>query len=150
MALAEKPGTVSIYVYDQDHCGWNTRADRPLQEYGIDVQPVAVEEVQSTTVDEYCQKNGIEHIDLLKVDVEGMEYQVLQGARRMMVGKMIGCCVFEFGQTTFDAGNTPEQIEDYLGGFGYYIRNVVKRDSCFPGRQSVQEARFSIHVARPR
>jgi FkbM family methyltransferase len=148
-AVADREGVAKLHVYDDEHSSWNSFAERPLQSYGIDLDPVSIEEVPAVTIDAYCERNGIPRIDLLKVDVEGAEYQVLQGARHLLSSQKILCCVFEFGQTTFDMGNNPADIEAYLGGLGYQIRNVVKGDPVFPGRASVETARFSVHVARP-
>jgi FkbM family methyltransferase len=149
LALAEAEGNISLHVYDDDYLSWSTRALRPLENYGIDVKPVAVEETAATTLDLYCERNGITRIDLLKVDVEGAEYQVLLGAERMLREKLVSCLMFEFGQTTFDMGNNPDEIEAYLSGMGYKLRNLVKGEPVFPGRASVQTARFSMHVATP-
>lgn len=148
-AVADAAGVVQLHVYDREYSGWNSLADRPLANYGIDVKPIGVENVESTTIDDYCDEHGIDHIDLLKIDVEGAEYQVLLGARRMLQEKRVGCCVFEFGQTTFDMGNTPEEIRGYLNSLGYRIRNIVPGDPLFPGGTGVETARFSIHVAVP-
>jgi len=150
LALAEKEGIVKLHVYDNEHLSWSSLADRPLHKYGIHVTPVGTEEVLATTVDAYCEKNGIPRIDLLKIDVEGAEYQVLLGARRMLESKRILCCVFEFGQTTFDMGNDPSEMEAYLRQFGYRVQNVVKGNPIFPGRLSAETARFSMHVAMPK
>jgi len=150
VALSDREGTLDLHVYPEEYSGWNTLADRPLETYGIDVKPVSLERVRSTTIDIFCRERDIAHIDVLKIDVEGAEYQVLLGARRMLEEKRIGCCVFEFGQTTFDMGNTPEMIEQYLAQAGYWIRNLVPGDRRFPGRDSSMSARFSIHVAVPR
>ncbi|MFN2480548.1 MAG: FkbM family methyltransferase [Pyrinomonadaceae bacterium] len=149
LALAEGEGSVRLHVYDEEHLSWSTRARRPLSDYGIKVEPVAVEETPATTVDLYCERNGVERIDLLKIDVEGAELQVLQGAKGMLDAKRVGCVTFEFGQTTFDMSNSPEEIESLLGGFGYRLRNIVEGDPAFPGRASAQEARYSMHVAMP-
>ncbi len=149
-AVADKAGIVKLHVYDDDHSGWNSMANRPLEQYGIDIKPTHIEEVEAVTIDGYCKENNILQIDLLKIDVEGAEYQVLLGARSMLESQTIRCCVFEFGQTTFDMGNNPKKIEAYLRQFGYQIRNVVKGDPVFPGRSSVAEARFSVHIAMPR
>ncbi len=42
------------------------------------------EQVEVTTVDAVCDRQGIERIDLLKVDVEGAEVDVLRGAHAML------------------------------------------------------------------
>jgi len=149
LALAEDEEPVSLNVYDEDHMSWNTRAARPLESYGIDVKPVAVEQSQATTLDLYCERNGVARVDLLKIDVEGAEFQVMVGARRMLREKRVRCLTFEFGQTTFDMGNSPDLIESYLRGAGYDLRNLVSGDPVFPGRGSAQTACYSMHVATP-
>lgn len=149
LALAEQEGAARLNVYDESHTAWNTRASRPLADYGIDVAPVTTEEVEATTVDRYCERNGVARIDLLKIDVEGAELQVLLGARRMLESGSVRRVTFEFGQTTFDMGNRPAEIEAYLHGFGYKIRNLVAGDPVFPGRESAATAGFSMHVATP-
>ena len=36
------------------------------------------------TLDNFCYKNKIKKIDFLKIDVEGYEYMVLQGAKKII------------------------------------------------------------------
>jgi FkbM family methyltransferase len=150
LAVAEKEGTVRLYCYDEQHSGWNTLAERPLHAYGIDVEPVATEDTTATTIDAYCQETGIPAVDLLKIDVEGAEYQVLLGARRMLQAKAIGLCTFEVGKTTFDMGNDPREIQRYLSELDYESRNVVRGAPALVDVKSVDEARFSMYVAQPR
>ena len=82
--------------------------------------------------------------------MEGAEYQVLCGAKTMLQARRIRCCVFEFGQTTFDMGNEPAALEQYLESVGYTVRNVIADAPCFPGRAGADTACFSMHVAMPR
>ena len=149
LALSDKNGVVRLHVYDDALSSFNSQAARPLKNYGLDFEPVGIEETPATTVDDYCESNRIEKIDLLKIDVEGAEFQVMRGARRMLQSRRIRCLTFEFGQTTFDMGNRPEEIEIFLKEMNYKIYNVVKGDSIFPGRESVETARYSMHVAMP-
>lgn len=150
LALAENEGAVQLHVYDDDHLSWTSRAQRPLENYGINVKPRTIEEVPATTIDLYCERNGVAEIDLLKIDVEGAELQVLIGARRMLREQRARCVTFEFGQTTFDMGNTPDQLEAFLKEAGYELRNIVAGDPVFPGRESVQTACYSMHLATPK
>lgn len=147
LALAGEPGEVSLNLYPDALSEFNTQAVRPLKNYGLDCESVGSETVPATTVDEYCLEKHINNVDLLKIDVEGAELQVMKGAARMLAERKIKCLTFEFGQTTFDMGNTPAEIEDFLGGKGYMIRNIIDRDPNFPGRESVETAKYSMHVA---
>ena len=138
-----------LNVYSEEYSGWNSLANRPLENYGINIKPISTEDVQSITLDQYCDKNKIEFIDLLKIDVEGAEYQVMLGTKSLFKNKRVRHCIFEFGGTTFDMGNSPEEIESFLNSCDYSISNIVKGNPNFPGRASVLSAQFSLHIAKP-
>ena len=38
-------------------------------------------EVEVTTIDEYCRANSIEHVDVIKLDLQGYDYLALKGAK---------------------------------------------------------------------
>jgi len=149
MCLSDEIGTAELHVFDDEHAGWTTMANRPLQQYGINIKPTSIEKVPTTTIDAYCESHNIQQIDLLKIDVEGAEYQVLKGASRMMLEHRIGCVIFEFGQTTFDMGNDPGKLTQLIASKGYKIRNLVKGAPIFPGGESVATAQFSMHICTP-
>jgi len=48
------------------------------------------------TVDHFCLANNIENIDFLKIDVEGNELDVLQGAENMIKNNAVKIIQFEF------------------------------------------------------
>jgi len=150
LAVADQTKILKLNVYEEEYSGWNSLANRPLENYGINIKPIYTEEVQSITLDTYCENNKIEFIDLLKIDVEGAEYQVILGAKSLFERKKVRCCVFEFGGTTFDMGNTPEQIESFLKSCDYHISNIVRGNPNFPGKSNALTAQFSLHIARPK
>jgi FkbM family methyltransferase len=41
-------------------------------------------ELETTTLDEFCQQEGIDEIDFLQIDVQGAELQVLEGAYEIL------------------------------------------------------------------
>ncbi len=45
--------------------------------------------IKLDTIDEYCERAGIQHIDVLKSDTQGFELEVLRGASRMFEQKRI-------------------------------------------------------------
>lgn len=146
LALADIAGTTSLYTYGDWH-SWSSQRERPLHRYGIEAPVATREDVPSTTLDSYSGRHGIESIDLLKIDVEGSELQVLRGGRQLFARRAVKCCIFEFGQTTFDMGNDPGDLRDFFDQNGYALRSVVPGDPIFPGSNSAEEARFAMTVA---
>jgi FkbM family methyltransferase len=61
------------------------------------------EECRLTTLDRYCEENAIGHIDFLKIDSEGNEYNILLGARQLMTAEAIDYIQFEFGPPQINA-----------------------------------------------
>ncbi len=55
------------------------------------------------TLDSFCIAKGIDHINLLKIDIEGHEFQALQGAINMLTNKAIDMISFEFGASNIDS-----------------------------------------------
>jgi len=65
--------------------------------------PDQEETIHLETLDNYCLKQGIERIDLLKLDVEGHELAVLTGAKRMLETERINVIQFEYNNTHIDS-----------------------------------------------
>ena len=63
----------------------------------------STEAIELTTIDAFCSENGIERIDLLKIDAEGHELAVLQGARGMIDAGRVRFIQFEFGECHLDS-----------------------------------------------
>lgn len=51
--------------------------------------------VQLTTLDAYCRDNSVDRIDVIKIDVEGHESEVLEGAERMLAERRIDVIIME-------------------------------------------------------
>jgi FkbM family methyltransferase len=82
-------------------------------------------EVETDTIDDFCQRHEIGQIDLLKMDTQGAELLVLEGAERMLAGGAIGIIYTEmqFAELYEGAGRA-EQIMTNLGGYGYRLHNL--------------------------
>ncbi|MDP4286114.1 MAG: FkbM family methyltransferase [Bacteroidota bacterium] len=148
-AVAQHKGNADFNVYEEEYSSWNTFAKRPLENYGIKIAPPLSIVVPVISIDDYCRENFIESIDLLKIDVEGAELNVLKGAERMFQEKKISQCVFEFGQTIFDMGNTITEFEDFFKLKGYKVYNVSKIQNIFPIDNKTNSACFAVLFAKP-
>lgn len=54
--------------------------------------------IETTTIDNFAEKHQINMIDLLKIDVEGHEFKVLQGAKKLLSTRSIKTIQFEFNE----------------------------------------------------
>ena len=61
------------------------------------------ESIELVSVDDYCRTRSIDHIDLLKLDIEGNEFEALRGAAKMIDEGRIDFIQLEFGATTLAA-----------------------------------------------
>lgn len=106
-----------------DGAGTNSLYNRRTE--GIDLLYEKSEIVQITTIDTYCMENNISHIDFLKIDVEGHELAVVQGAEGMLKQKAIDFIQFEYGGCWIDSRTLFRDMYDLLTGFGYVVGKIM-------------------------
>ena len=94
VALSDKPGSAQLYDY-ADHDG-STQASLSSQAVGLFTPNVVSHDVDVTTLDDVMAQNGIQSIELLKIDTEGFDLSVLQGARAALADRRIKAIQFEF------------------------------------------------------
>ena len=86
-----------------------------------------------TTLDSYARARGIGRIDFLKVDVEGAEDLVLQGAKQLLARRAIECIMFEFNEVCMaENGDSPSSIIHRIESAGYHLIAVDRAGQVFP------------------
>lgn len=71
--------------------------------------------------DRYMAEAGIGHIDFLKIDVEGGEYDVLTGFADALGRGAIDLVQFEYGPASLDSRKLLKDYYDLLSGYGYIV-----------------------------
>jgi len=146
-AVAVREGRAWLHVYAEAHDTKSSLFERSVAE--VQQTPIGVEQVRTITLDRFCRNRAIERIDVLKIDAEGAEMQVLLGGRGLLEAKRIGCCLFEIGQTTIDAGTTPQAIFEYLAQLGYRVAPLTGPRRLLARLRGQQRVPFLMVVAEP-
>lgn len=116
IALSDAGGTAD-FTHVLDRPGWSGFRHRPTPDGAAartQTITVATERLDDALPDDYVPA-------LIKIDVEGAELQVLEGARRTLAAHR-PLVVLEHGLGSADHyGTRPEQVHDLLAALGYRI-----------------------------
>jgi FkbM family methyltransferase len=99
---------------------------------------VVVRSVAVRSIDGLLAEAGWSDVDILKVDCEGYDYFVLQGASASFRAGRIGVVQFEYNTSWRDAGASIRQARSFLNQAGYEMF-FLKRDGLYEGWEKFGE-----------
>jgi FkbM family methyltransferase len=83
------------------------------------------ETVIAETLDRYCHRMGISHIDFLKVDTEGHDLEILRGANGLLAAGTIACLQSECSMSVDNVFHRAfEEIKSFVEPFGYRLFGI--------------------------
>lgn len=120
-ALGDVPGRATF----------NINASRPtnsLLSPGEALQPnlqslcelVEQVEVDILTIDAYCEAEAIDHVDIIKLDLQGYDYKALLGAKRALRGASVVLVEVLFVEIYKECHLFPDVIQ-FMGDSGYTL-----------------------------
>ncbi len=113
-AVMDQPGTLSLHLSGDD--------PEANSLFGNDGQCV---QVPAVSLDEDLAARGIEHVDVLKIDAEGAEPFVLDGAARLLSSPNPPAILVEVNAFTLNcAGFQPSDILRRLEAHGYHHTEI--------------------------
>lgn len=81
--------------------------------------------VPMISLDDYCQQQQIGSIDLLKIDIEGHEYNALRGAENLLRQSAIDCIFMELNSWAVErSGHTLSDIITLLSDYDYRFYEI--------------------------
>ncbi len=130
-AVSAIEGTVDFYVNEQTQTSslmpvnQESRDSITIQHEGITGLGAVNSRIQveSTTIDAIALAHGMTSIDLLKIDVQGAELSVLQGASRALTitsAIELELSLFDF----YESSTTFREIEEILHPAGFYLYSL--------------------------
>lgn len=127
----ENNGLSSIYH--------NTKWDSLPMKYG---------KVVTITIDSYCMLNKIDHIDFLKIDVEGAEFDVLLGCEKMLKERNIKYIQLEYSPHYKIPEYTFLEVIKYLNAFGYGVYSCDVEGLEWTAENFVEDYRLDNFIVR--
>ena len=113
--------------------GPNSRKNTLLSDVNFHAldKPPTVKKAKLSTGSEYCKSGGLEHIDLLKIDVEGVEHLVLKGFVDLLEKGKIRAIQFEYGYLNGDAKFLMKDFYKMLQNYGYILGPLKRQGVLF-------------------
>lgn len=110
--ISNKTEVLSFHLCEDD--AYNSFGEKPMRAV-VRTIPVDV-----TSIDEFCFEKQIKKIDILKIDVEGAEYKVLEGGKNLLSRKEGPVIFCEYNRNIQDK-NGLNQLENLLKNYEYEL-----------------------------
>jgi FkbM family methyltransferase len=117
IALSNESTTAPIYV-PHFTGGTSTLHRDPSVNYE------QVLDVETSTVDRYCTDNSIEHVDMIKIDTEGNDLRVIQGAVELLSKGRVGVAQFEYNYRWIHSRSYLKDVFDLVANTPYRVAKV--------------------------
>jgi FkbM family methyltransferase len=115
-ALSDRSGFSSLSVGEDEHAGQNTLGVLPE---GVVLHEAL--EVPTRQLDDVAEAEGWDRVDFLKLDVEGREERLIEGATRILQS-MRPILLFECSASALERnGSSREQVVERLRSLDYLI-----------------------------
>ena len=121
-AVSDKTGTAILHLPDMGSglASIHKRDDTSVSKHHYSQIPVS-----TVTIDEYADERGLDFLDAVKVDVEGHELAVFEGAYKRLSEKRIGVVFFEFGSANVNSGTFFRDFWKLFNGHEYELYRVL-------------------------
>lgn len=124
VAVSDRSGPATLHLKD-------IPAHHSLGDIGASATMGTVT-VETQTLDAFAASRGIENVALLKIDVEGFEPEVLNGAAALLSEKRIANILFEWSPRFYrQRAIAPDLPLSILRGHGYRVTNLDGADFIF-------------------
>jgi len=120
IAVSDAEREVPFHILSDDPGSSGSQIEEPVAESGELFKPIEKEMIHCTTVDRLCDRFNVV-CDYLKIDIDGREWQVLQGAEKALQTSIKSVLVeLNPRQVSLDA------VHDWMGGKGFELDETLQ------------------------
>jgi len=138
MGFGKQTGTFDLYFDARDQTSVMATSNPEILKSISKVTETEKVQIKVETLDNFCASQKIDRIDFLKVDTEGFELDILQGAKKMLEEKRINIIQFEFNETAAIQRIFLKDFYEFLAGFDFYrlsSRGMIPLGSWQPAHE---------------
>lgn len=135
MAIGDKNKKVSFFLNSKNKLSGSSS----IIKHSFLGQEIKLKQV---TLDSILKIKKIDHINFLKMDIEGSEYNALIGARNLLKNKVIDYIQLEYAQTWIGSQATLEKILELCNYYGYRLFRIRTNDLLSIFRYSLAQEDF--------
>ena len=95
--------------------------------HGLSDQPIGTTEIELISGDKFAEDHNIEHIDLVKLDLEGAEYEAIVGFQKMLANGQIRMVQFEYGYINITTKRLLLDFYQLFQTHGYIVGKVFPK-----------------------
>jgi FkbM family methyltransferase len=118
--LGSKPALLEIFSYANDRSSEHSSLYREVFDSLHQHSDVCAQNVEITTLDGFCKERGISRVDFLKIDVEGGELSVLEGAKYLITNDGLPIIQFEFNEMNVVSRVFLRDFYGILPGYSFF------------------------------
>jgi FkbM family methyltransferase len=145
IGLSNDSGKQTIF-YDKEGSQLASLINRDLSFYDKNFN--SSEEISVMRLDTYIRENNISHINLLKIDVEGVELRVLEGLGEFLTPDFVDFIQFEYGGTNLDSKTSLYDFYILLESKGFRIAKLLPKSLWVRNYQpSMDNFQYSNYLA---
>jgi FkbM family methyltransferase len=129
LAVSDAAGVARLSRYEEGAEVYGSLGSHRRSEATV----IGYEEVQTIRLDDYIAEKKIDHVDFIKMDIEGAELLALKGAERLLRDHAPTILLEMADINTDGFGYKAVEIWDFLTALGYQIHDLSGNGST-PGR----------------
>lgn len=143
--LSNQKDKKTLY-YDRETSGLASLYKRNLDFYNTTLE--LQEEITLQRLDHYIKENGIVHIHLLKIDIEGHELFALEGLGKYLDIGFIDFIQFEYGGANLDSKTSLLELYTLFQNHGFMVARMMKKGlKIMPYSPSMENFQYANYVA---